>query len=538
MSGEAIERGVWRSLLGIQVALAAVVIGLRAWVHWAGLDARLANSDVYYVLYFAFEPAAAALLVIAVALAFLARGRFAPAGWDAGGRAWPWAAALFAAVAWAGLVWVVRCYPLSRDESCLLFQARIFAGGKIVAPVATDLIPALWPASPQFLVTHSAAGFWHSMYWPGFSLLLAPFAGLGAPELLNPLVGGATILVAWAYFRARGFSGGALLGAMSLLLCGAGVWCMAMTYYAFPAHALLNLLFAWLLLRPGARRAVAAGAVGSLALCLHQFVPHALFALPWCVGLLRARDWRRLGWLACGYAPLSLLLGVGWFLLTAGGDAHCVSKLSLGRVAAALASGNFDVGMSPPSGAALLMQVLPLTQVLLWSAPAVAALAIAGWRLGGWGDEERRWAWALAVTLVFYAFVPYTPGHGWGYRYAFPVWLAPVVLGASAFRLESGARFVRAALATGLVAIALLLPYRMWQMGSFIRGRLAPLEAVADWRGIVFVDPDGGWYHEDYIANDPFLRNRPLFLFSRGEAADAAVAKALGLPARDFPDAP
>lgn len=538
MNDGVIDRAFWRNLLAVQLALSAVVIGLRAWVAWAGLDARLAASDVYYVLYFTFEPAAAILGSASVVMAFLFRHRFVRGGVDAGDRVWIWAAALFAALTWAGLVWLVRRYPLSRDEACLLFQARIFAEGRVVAPVPAALIPALWPASPQFLVTHSAEGFWHSMYWPGFSLSLAPFVKLGAPELLNPLIGGATILAGFAYFRARGFDGWGMTGAMSLLLCGAGFWCMTMTYYAFPAHALLNLLFALLMMRGGAWRAVAAGAVGSVALCLHQFVPHALFALPWFVGLLRGRDWRRLGCLACGYAPASLVVGVGWYLLTAGGDANCVSKLSLGRVASALAAGSLDLGMTMPSAATLVLQVLPLTQVLLWSAPAVPVLAMMGLRMGAWGPEERRWAWALMLTLVFYAFVPYTPGHGWGYRYAYPVWIAPVVLGASVFRSGEGRWFAGAALATGLAAIALLLPYRMWEMGSFIRGRLAPLDAVADWRGVIFVDPKGGWYHEDYIANDPFLRNRPIFLFSRGAEADVAAAAALGLPTRYFPAAP
>lgn len=536
MSDEGMDRAFWRNLLAAQLALSAVVIGLRAWLTWAGLDASLAASDVYYFLYFTFEPAAAALMSVAVVLAFLVRKRFAGTGMGPGDRVWTWAAALFAILGWAGLVWLVRRYPLSRDEACLLFQARIFAEGQIVAPVPAALIPALWPASPQFLVTHSGEGFWHSMYWPGFSLALAPFIKLGAPELLNPLIGAATILACVAYFRERGLSGWAMTGAMSLLLCGAGFWCMTMTYYAFPAHALLNLLFALLMLRGGARRTVVAGAVGSAALCMHQFVPHLLFALPWFAGLLRARDWRRLGWLACGYAPASLIVGVGWYLLTAEGDANCVSKLSLGRVAAALASGNLDVGMTMPSAASLLLQVLPVTQVLLWSAPAILVLAMAGLRAGAWGAEERRWAWALALTMAFYAFVPYTPGHGWGYRYAYPVWMAMVVLGASAFRSPAGPRVAGAVLATGLAALALLLPYRMWQMGSFIRQRLAPLDAVADWRGVVFVDANDGWYREDYIANDPFLRNRPIFLFSRGAQEDAEAAAALGMPAMGFPE--
>lgn len=526
----------WRSLFLVQAIVAALVLGMRAWVAWAGLSASLARADVYYFLYFAFEPIAAALMLAATVFAFLLHRRVSDATAMPRGPIWYWVAGAFAVLTWAGLVWVVCRYPLSRDEATLLFQAKIFGEGRVVAPVRADLIPALWPASPQFLVTHSAGGFWHSMYWPVYSLMLAPFGRLGAPEILNPLIGGATVIVALRYFRARGFGAAATMGAMSLLVCGTGFWCMSMTYYALPAHALLNLIFALLMLRGGAARAVGAGAVGSLALCLHQFVPHALFALPWWLSLVRAREWRRLALMAIGYAPMSLAFGVGWLVLSSGADQACVDKLSLGRMLSALASGSFDLGLEMPSASKLLLQALPVTQLILWSAPALPVLAVLGFRAGAWEGEDWRWACALALTMIFYAFVPYTPGHGWGYRYAYPVWMALIVVGSTVFRHDTGLKLLVPTLATGVIALALLLPYRAWQMGSFVRQRLAPLEVFRDWPGVVFVNPAGGWYHEDYIANDPFLRNRPLFLFSRGPEADAAAAASLGMAAKYFPE--
>ena len=66
------------------------------------------------------------------------------------------------------------------------------------------------------------------------------------------------------------------------------------------AHLTANLAFVALLLEPTAYRALGAGLVGSLALILHNPVPHALFAAPWIVAMAMDRDQRRY------YVPLML----------------------------------------------------------------------------------------------------------------------------------------------------------------------------------------------------------------------------------------
>ena len=59
------------------------------------------------------------------------------------------------------------------------------------------------------------------------------------------------------------------------------------SFYSMQAHLAANLLFASLLFKVTPKRAFAAGLVGSLALLLHNPMPHALFAAPWLVALAR-----------------------------------------------------------------------------------------------------------------------------------------------------------------------------------------------------------------------------------------------------------
>src|SRR6185437_7921307 len=125
-----------------------------------------------------------------------------------------------------------------------------------------------------------------SMYWPGLALLLTPFTLLGVPWLLNPLIGGATVRAMHRLAR-QFFVGEEAVGLVVLLtVASPAVTINAISFYSMPAHLLANTLFVVLLLRRTLAAALLAGIIGSLALALHNPVPHLLFALPW------------IGWLA------------------------------------------------------------------------------------------------------------------------------------------------------------------------------------------------------------------------------------------------
>src|SRR6185369_8488492 len=242
-----------------------------------------------------------------------------------------------------GALTVYQARPLAMDEYAHWFQARAFAAGELTGRFPPDLLPRLVPPALlyPFFATDPATGTVASTYWPGFALLLVPFTWLRAPWLLNPLLGGASLLLLAAL--ARRWTGDAAAAGWALLLALASpaFTINAFSFYPLTAHLLLNLVWMALLvegavaggtatfdpreplpappvLTAGARRLLAAGAVGSLALVLHNPVPHAVFALPWTAALLRRRGLRAAAWLALGYLPLVLVLGLGWLPLRGG----------------------------------------------------------------------------------------------------------------------------------------------------------------------------------------------------------------------------
>lgn len=85
--------------------------------------------------------------------------------------------------------------PHVQDSIAQLFHAKILARGQLTAP---------GPALPQFFAQENVilkAGLWYSQYPPGHIALLALGVLAGAPWLVNPLLGGLTVLA--LYFVGR-----------------------------------------------------------------------------------------------------------------------------------------------------------------------------------------------------------------------------------------------------------------------------------------------------------------------------------------------
>ncbi|HET9405280.1 MAG TPA: hypothetical protein VFO57_11930, partial [Burkholderiales bacterium] len=208
-----------------------------------------------------------------------------------------------------------HAHPLSLDEYAVVFQSRVFAEGKLSGLFPPPLVDWLVPKFFQgrFLRLDMESGAVAAVYWPGFALLLAPFSAFGVPWLLNPILGGATVLVMHRLGLAL-FGNAERAGFVVLLtLASPAITINALSYYSMPAHLLANALFVQLLLPASAGRAFVAGLVGSIALVLHNPVPHMAFALPWIVWLaFQPSRWKLLGALAAGYLPASLVLGWGW----------------------------------------------------------------------------------------------------------------------------------------------------------------------------------------------------------------------------------
>jgi len=418
----------------------------------------------------------------------------------------------------AGTHAVYRLHPLAMDEYLVLFQSKVFVDGELTTRFPPWLIDWLIPSFFEgrfFRISH-ASGEVATVYWPSFSLLLVPFTAAGVPWLLNPLIGAATLPVVHRIaYHLTGDVRAAGLAAL-LTLASPAVTINAVSYYTMPAHLLANALFTLLLLRPTPLRAAAAGVIGSVALTLHNPVPHLLFALPWMAYLASDRSrWRVLAALAAGYLPLCLLLGWGWAAL--------VQRVAAESIGARLTS---ILGWTSSTGFA--SHGLDLFKLWLWAVPGLVAVAAwSAWRLRR--DPQPAWrvlgACAL-LTYVGYFLVAFDQGHGWGFRYFHGAWFALPLLAAGASQGAAWEKIGSYLAACALLSLLVLTPVRALQVRHFIDAHLAqePVARTGEAR-IVFISRNSGYYPWDLAQNDPQLRTQPLRLVSRGADADRQLMR-------------
>jgi hypothetical protein len=302
-----------------------------------------------------------------------------------------------------------------------------------------------------------------------------------------------------------------------------------------PAHLLANSVFALLLVRPTLLRAATAGAVGSLALVLHNPVPHMLFAAPWLVWLAtRQGGARLLAALIAGYLPLSTLLGLGWFLFSG----QLLSE-GLASATAPIPSSHRLLSMieifSLPNSTVLLARLIGIAKVWVWAVPGLMILAAVGavrWR----HNVLCRLLTASAVLTVFgYIFVPVDQGHGWGYRYFHSAWMALPLLATAA--LFQPARFAREAslptrlfedsetksivLACIILTVIFGVGFRAWQIQDFLARDISQVpQYTGTEKRVVILDGRFSFYGADLVQNDPWLRGDEIRMYSHGDSAD------------------
>jgi hypothetical protein len=133
--------------------------------------------------------------------------------WDSG---LPWAVALWvAAIAAAANYFVLEHLPHIDDSVSNLYHAKYFAAGHLYLPAPPDF------ESFRMDLTVVRDGKWFGYAFPGWPAVLALGVLVGVPWLVNPLLGGALILLAHAWVRHRYDRGTANL---SVLILVASSW--------------------------------------------------------------------------------------------------------------------------------------------------------------------------------------------------------------------------------------------------------------------------------------------------------------------------
>lgn len=414
-------------------------------------------------------------------------------------------------------IFVYHKRPLSMDEYAAVFQAKIFAAGQIWADLPPQLVD--WLVVPgfngRFLVASSTTGRAIEAYWPGFALLLAPFQILGIGWLCNPCV--AAISLYLIYRISHEISGNRSAAGFSMLFAvasGAFV-ANAISFYSMSAHLMMNLLFAWLMLQPTRNRVLAAGFAGSLALVLHNPFPHVLFALPWIVAMASSREHRKyLPYLALGYIPVFIALGVGWLFLRGSIQSNVDVLPAVGTIV----SGVFRW----PDTAALNMRIAALVKMWVWAVPGLFIFAVVGFTRYRADRAVRLLAQSAILTFFGYMFVSFDQGHGWSYRYFHSAWgVIPVLAGLAMASKEPTHRLTSFAGIAAIASLLIVVPYQMNRIEQFISFNLAQLPSVRrPGNNVFFISSLRGFYLADLIQTDPLLRDPDLFLTSHGSALD------------------
>jgi hypothetical protein len=420
-------------------------------------------------------------------------------------------------------VFVYHGNAFSMDEYAAVFQAKIFASGRLTARLPPSVVDWLIPPgfNGPFLVASKSTGLAFEAYWPGFALLLAPFEFLGIPWLCNACLAGLAILLIHRItleitndHRAAGW-------ALLFTLASGAFIANAISYYSMQAHLTANLLFAWLLLKPNPYRAFGAGVVGSLALVLHNPFPHAVFALPWIVAIARSEKIpRNFFWLMLGYLPLVIFVGAGW--------PHLRAEITTGGSGFNVTTTGLFSFLSLPDKSMMDMRVAAAVKMWIWAVPCLFLFAFLG-RLRKHDDERVRLLAASAVlTFVAYIFVIFDQGHGWGYRYFHSAWgVVPILAGcAMTGRSESNGRLAAFAGAAAILNLLIVVPLQLIHIDGVITRHSAQiLKPQRPGNNVYFIRAYGGFYLADLVQMDPLLRGRDLLLFSRGPELDGGLRR-------------
>jgi hypothetical protein len=518
---------------------ATVTTAILLWTHQMRLSGDLHGLATIFFVLFAYNDYPGSVCVLLILVGALVGSRYLPARrivrW-AGDQ--PIVIAVITAVLLAlGTLVVYHNHPLAMDEYAAYFQSRVFAAGQLHGSFPAAQLDWLIPRGFQnyFLNVSRATGSVAEAYWPGFALLLTPFMWAGVPWLCNPVISALTLLVihrlALEMYDDREAAGFALL----LTIASPAIFANGISYYSMPAHLLANSVFALLLARPTPLRAAAAGVVGSLALALHNPVPHMLFAAPWLVWLAtRQGGVRLLTALIAGYLPLVALLGLGWFLFS--GDLLREGLVSVTAPAALSHRLQHMIEIfSLPNATVVLARLIGIAKTWVWAVPGLMILAAAG--AVRWRQDAlcRLFTASALLTLLGYFLVPVDQGHGWGYRYFHSAWMAlPLLATGALFRparirndASSHSRPFEDGETKSFVAACMLLTlvfgvgFRAWQLEDFMTRDISQVpQYTGTERRIVILEGRHSFYGGDLVQNDPWLRLHEIRMYSHGAEAD------------------
>ena len=452
--------------------------------------------------------------------------------------------------------------PHVEDEVAYMVQANTFAGGALTLPAPPE---AAQPGLEYYLL-EVKDGRWYSTSVPGWPAVLAIGIALGVPWLVNPLLAGVSVLLAYDITRRKAGRDEADVVA---LMTASSPWILAAAASLMPHMLTLTLVLTawWLILRAptgganSGRRLFAAGlAMGWIFVTrpLDGVVVGGMTGLWLLLGAGQGRRVPRVGLYAAGAVASGIFLFLhNWSItgspLTMPLSAYLERHWSPGANAY-----GFGPEIGPPGGwqwldlwvghtpFEALLNTINLTTSL--------QLELLGWSVGSlalfyayflWRREKQVFdrAMVFAIIAVVFAMALYwfADSYYFGPRYWFAAAFPFLYLSARGYgalrRIFSGADEdgnVRIDTILGLCCLFGLLVFTPWRgvvkynaYGDFHATYRDELRAGTFGNAVVIIEEPGNEGSALFL-NDPWLANpeNPIFLNDTGELDEDALRAA------------
>jgi Dolichyl-phosphate-mannose-protein mannosyltransferase len=412
------------------------------------------------------------------------------------------AIAVLVAITGAAFVQLVllRGAPILDDERSYLFQAHLFASGRVGLPPPPHAF-----ANALILIEP----IWTSLYTPGHALVLTPAAAIGAEHVWPVLMAGVFTAAVHAYVRVAFGARHAALAAV-LAACSPFVWCIYGTALAFTTSVTCLAIFLWALARADRGRAtwtLLAGIAIGIAFITRPYEALA-FATPAAVRMLWEirRAPMRPVLAVVGFAAIAWLLL--WHDAAVTGNAFEMPYNSPAMPAfhigftRAVAYGPLE--HSPLQAIGNLVGVVQRMDLWLLAFPGSLLLAIAGALRRGPTRDDKLLRATLLCFVAFYMLVPFAGTWDVGPTYYFalaPVLIPLAVRGVGAWRRYSITPWlVMCGLGVALFAIAPIRAIHLGELAAQIRRPWDTIASANLGRAIVVVPPldarrAPGWAH-------------------------------------------
>ena len=413
---------------------------------------------------------------------------------------------------YAGHYFLLRGYDVSRDEQMAVFDAIVFADGRLIWPIGSNWRGMASSLNQLFILPIGSNEAWVSAYLPVNSAIRAMFSYVGDQSLASPFFVSIGAIALWKIARIIWPKRRDIGWFCLILYAGSGqILVNGMTAYAMSGHLGFNLVWLWMFLLNRRSADFAALFIGFLVTGMHQPLFHPMFAAPILTILVIQRAWPRAALYIVGYAMICAF----WLYWPV-----AISGLATRSATNAAAGVDYLTRLTDAiSGIGLGGIMLMFTNIFRFATwqhllliPLTAAGAYSVWK------AKNRFAMSLAISLflpipVMLILLPYQ-GHGWGYRYLHPVLGNAIILaGYGWLTLETRDLRRKLLLTASVISFGLLLPLQFYFAYAFYAPwSEADRMITASNADFAVVDTGSAPFAGDLVLNRPDISNRPVRL--------------------------